>query len=255
MSNTVTDIFNWLVDYHINVNLKLAMPYIIDGSLRDRFGSPLREGSDSNSPTKGVLIVSNGQNLIFFNSLNNGMIAKPTDFAVINSRETFNAYLNHNAHSDGAYIFNGINNVMLRTPEINNNPLSLQKKFSKGFPLSEFLPRDFLHFNSNEEVDEFSIGTKTRLALKAPHAYKGTDTFQIKRSAYNSLGLGKVTHFNEQGLVEEFFLLHDPNSDGPFIDKENKIKGVYRKYDKIKGKVSKVEEFYIGYAEPSLVYA
>jgi hypothetical protein len=54
--------------------------------------------------------------------------------------------------------------------------------------------------------------------------------------------MGKVTHFNRDGLVQEFFFMYAPQSSGPFVHDTLPIIGVHRKYELIEGNLVKASE-------------
>lgn len=214
-------IFQWLVDYHYQ-NLKLCLPYIVDGKVQVR-GTPLEECYDENELYKGLLIVVNN-NVIVDKLVEDGVVlSEPEQPNIVSTREEFFSLISRQKNSDGAYILDRVNQRITKVSELNNNPKALPKQL----PIYNMVPKDFVSHTA--KLDVRNIGTKTRLAIKLPHAYEDTDTFQIKRSAYTPLGLGKVTHFNKQGLVEEFFFRHMPEAKAPLIECTG-IVGVYRKY-------------------------
>ena len=85
------------------------------------------------------------------------------------------------------------------------------------------------------------IGTKTKLAVKLPYAYDNVETYQIKATIHSPLGMGVVTHFTRDEL-EMFFLDYSPDSDGPFIEQDKGIVGVYKKYRLHENKLVPVHE-------------
>ena len=107
--------------------------------------------------------------------------------------------------------------------EFNNNP-DLQEKA----PIYSLVPSNFL--SSDGSVSPKQMGVKTRLAIKMPLAYSNTHAYQIKRTPYENTGIGKVTHFGPEGLVEEFFFRYAPEHRGSFINAKHKIIGVYRRW-------------------------
>ncbi|MFC2134855.1 hypothetical protein ACFLTH_09575 [Bacteroidota bacterium] len=85
------------------------------------------------------------------------------------------------------------------------------------------IPNDFIHEKETETPTRLDLGTKTRLAIKIPSMHEGISAYQVKLTAYGPLGLGKVTHFDYEGLQREFFFRQDKLG----------IKGVVRKYNHI----------------------
>jgi hypothetical protein len=47
--------------------------------------------------------------------------------------------------------------------------------------------------------------------------------------------MGKVTHFDSEGLLEEFYLAYMPKYKGQFLDPKHKVVGIYRYYDRSRG--------------------
>ncbi len=216
------NLFEWLVNYHMKVGLAKCLPKIVTGRMLDEEGQPLIEGSDKKTPHDGFLIVANGDTLV--NRLKEEKVIHDDNlgqFECILNEDNFRKYIQLQREMDGAFIFDGVNEKIVRVDEINNNVA-----LPDGKTLYDMVPYDF--FSYRGETGAF--GTKTRLAIRLPHGYDNTETYQIKRSSYANLGMGKVTHFNRQGLAEEFFMMHDPNNKGPFVMPEESIIGVYRRY-------------------------
>src|SRR3989344_327980 len=80
------------------------------------------------------------------------------------------------------------------------------------------------------------VGTKTDLAMVLPVSHTREDSsvhaYQIKATAHNQLGFGKVAHFGPEGLVEELFFKYAPESEGPFVCPDQKIAGIHRVYQR-----------------------
>lgn len=227
-----TRLFEWLVEHHCSHNLEQCIPYVRDGKVVPPVrGKPLTEGVDTDSMYKGVLIIANGNTLVDA-LIRDGLAERENmdpDPRKIDGKESLVEFLKEQEEEDGAFIFDGINNTLRRIFEIKNNT-----NYQAGNLLAN-IPQDFVYYDGT--APKLSrIGTKTRLAISLPHVYD-VHTFQIKRSAYTPLGIGKVTHFDKDGLAEEFFLRYDPQSKGPFVDEEHKIIGVYRKYERADGKL------------------
>ena len=224
------DLFNWLVQYHCQVNLPEALPLIEYGVVYNKKGK-YEEGTDNGCPYQGVLIIANGSTLADRLEEDKVIHDQPDPFYQISNSGKFFDYLNRQATDDGAYIYDSVNERITRVAEINNGlPLP------RDFPVYEQIPGDFTSENGNLPLS--AIGTKTRLAIKMPYAYQDTEAFQIKRSRYGSLGMGKVTHFTNQGLAREFLFAYNPispddqSSPGPFIDQEQGIIGLLRTYQR-----------------------
>ena len=175
-----------------------------------------------------MLIVANGTTLADRLQEGEVILSDPEPFSPITDNENFARYLETRAQEDGAYLVDSIHNRITRVPEFNNNPNI--PGLERHIDLFQFIPHDFLSYAGDVPLSK--IGTKTRLAIRMPQFYENTETFQIKRSSYTPLGMGKVTHFTKEGLVEEIFFRYDPNSQGPFIEPEQKILAIYRQYER-----------------------
>src|SRR3989338_4295357 len=74
------------------------------------------------------------------------------------------------------------------------------------------------------------VGTRGLIAIEIPLVYPEAHVFQIKQTRYGELGVGKVIHTNEHGLVEEFFFVPSGSELQDTLDPRNTIQGIYRKY-------------------------
>src|SRR3989344_651756 len=210
------DIYNGLVGYHATVSLDRCLSSLRGGVYHDSEG-PLMEGFDRRAPAhNGFIIIANGDTLV--GKLKGaGMVFDDLGgFVPVRNRESLFRYLEDNAHADGAYIFNGVDRSITRVSEVINNPASLPPEFD----MFSMIPKDFVSYDGS--VSNTNIGTKTRLAIRLPHAYEDTETFQVKRSPYGPTRMGKVTHFTRDGLKEEFF----------FDYQGGEVVGVYREYER-----------------------
>ena len=218
------ELFDWLVGYHCKENLERCLPYLKQGRAYDASDSLIQEGEE-NEHYKGVLIVSNGKTLASKLSQGGVIHDDPEDleFFTLQNKEDLASYLTLQRQKDGAYIFDGVNNQITRVGELNNNPSSLRER-----KIYSMAPPDFLSYDGSIPLRE--MGTKTRLAIKMPLAYQDTSSYLIKRSAFGNTGLGKVAHFGQNGLMQEFFFEHKPDYQGSFINPEHKIVGVYRRW-------------------------
>lgn len=225
-----TELFRGLVEFHSRYNLERCLPYINNGRLSYPWrAEPLEEAFDENELCKGVLVIANGETLV--DRLVGHGLAKVEDigeFSSVYGIEEFIQHVSSQKNFDGAYIYDGINKRIAKVSELNNNPENLPYN---SWVMKTSLPYDFVDEDGKLNPLEH-IGMKTRLAIKIPHAFKGVEAYQIKRSAYTSLGLGKVTHFTHEGLMEEFF----------FRPCGNEIEGVYRSYKRVGGEVVREEE-------------
>jgi hypothetical protein len=228
------DLFRLLVDYHMGVNLEMCLSHIEDGRVLGTAGNALKENRDRFAqPYQGILILADGEKLAK-NLIEDEVVLDEEigGFSLVADRNAFFDYLSldENSDVDGSYVFDSANSTFVKVEELNNNPRGLHEKLRKGFSMFDWVPGNFFSYSATESKGS-KVGCKTRLAIKAPHAYKNVETFQIKRSPYTSFGMGKVTHFNRQGLVEEFFFMYDPRNKGPFIKPKLGIVGVYRQYE------------------------
>ncbi len=219
-------LFSWLVDYHCGVNVEQCLPYMREGTVHNAGGRPLEEGVEENEHYKGLLIVANGDTLADKLSAGGVIHDDPDelDFVRIAQPADLFQYLSRQRNSDGAYIVNGKKGEITRVSEVNNGlrvPGSIYDQ----------VPADFVSYDGKVPV-RGNLGTKTRLAIKMPLAYGETNTFQVKRTAYGNTGIGIVTHFGPQGLMEEFFLRHNPSSAGSYLWPKQHLIGVHRRYER-----------------------
>lgn len=220
------DIFSSLVRYHTEVNLPACLPYVRNGELYSPAGRRLQEGSDKDQLYHGFLIVANGDTLV--DKLFHERIVlddTPPKFHSVPTRSDLFSYLSRQEENgdDGAFVYDSKNGRIGHVIELNNTPGKLGEQ--QNYPLSYAVPADFFTSTGQQKP----LGTKTRVAIKLPRAYPEVHAFQIKRSAYGSLGMGKVTHFNRDGLAEEYFLRFNQDTQG--------IDGVYRTYKSEGGRV------------------
>ncbi|MEK6901433.1 MAG: hypothetical protein AABX37_03765 [Nanoarchaeota archaeon] len=222
------DLFDWLVRYHVDTNLAAALPYIREGNLL------VTEGEENNW-AKGCLVVSDGQTLAE-RLLGDKIILDRTapEFKPVQNYDTFFEFLQHHGAMDGSFVYDGSNFRMARVARLKNSSPALDAVRDRAL---ELIPPDFV-FQGQEEFTwwdyDDSIGTKTDLAILIPPAYStpgsNVHAYQVKRTGFGALGMGKVTQFGQQGLEQEFFLRQDHSSIGPFIDSELGIVGVHRTY-------------------------
>ncbi len=238
-----SNLFEWLMYYQCRSNLEPCLRWIVDGTLRHPDGlDPFEEGEEADGIRNyvGLLIISDGRNLL--DMLRQDKIVYEEDVAKAHDDDGFvkvttagelSDYLDMVGKRDGAYVYDGDDNEITRVYEFTNRHPNLER-----VPLLDFIPDNFFEYNGCTPPERKQIGTKTRLAIRLPQAYENIQTYQIKRTAYASLGMGKVTHFDNSGLREEFFLMHAPGLEGaPYISAEKGIIGVYRDYVQRDGKV------------------
>ncbi|MBS3175638.1 hypothetical protein J4457_00175 [Candidatus Woesearchaeota archaeon] len=226
------DLFSLLVRYHIEHNLPPSLPHVTRRSkLRLPNGGLSVEGATENPYQQGLLIIADGETLADRLQKTRVILGGVPEFQKIADWESFRNYLESQDGVDGAYLMDTVNGRIAHVVELNNNPDN-----TEPLELSDLLPDNFLSCDGNVPVS--NVGTKTRLALRLPRAYstgqERVEALQIKRTAYLSLGIGKVTRITPEGLAEEFFFEHDPNpkSEGPFINKKYGIVGIHRTYER-----------------------
>ena len=245
------DLFEWLVQYHINTNLQPNLKHLSQGRYTSPRGKAVLEGEE-NDDTTGCLILANGDSLVRRLQEEKIILDRvPPKFIQTEDYTSFKAFLDKNEKKDGAFVYDGKNNTITRISRFANHAEGMD-----GIRDSyrKFLPANFVYEEAvamtPEDYDDH-IGTKTDLSMVLPIARTTNDSkvnaYQVKRTAYGQTGLGKVTHFGPQGLKEEFFFHYDPTSNGPFIDEEHGIVGVYRSYERNeKGELVKVLEQLVG---------
>ena len=232
------DIFTTLVRYHITYNLPNALEFFDGERICDSKGNPLVEGSDKDVPHDGFLLVADGDTLTNRLQKDNIVLDQTLEDCVkVDSEEGLMQFLYEHTNVDGAYVCNTSNDTVRRVREFNNN--------IKVNPKNK-LPSNFYKSDGVSDEENMRLtGTKTSLAMKAPWDYtksnysyierirnylfgkkvdKDVESFQIKRSAYGKLGMGKVTHFKHDGLHQEFFFRYDKNREA--------IMGVHKIYDR-----------------------
>lgn len=216
------NIFEWMVEYHCKNNLKNCIPYIKNGRVYSN-GKAVKEGEE-NDLYQGVLIVANGNTLL--RKLIDKKLILPEDMGEsfkINGIDDFFKCIDRQKNKDGAFIYDSIDKKMINAYSINNNTgIADTPKF-----FANMFPKDFVYSDSRG-VQRKDIGTKTKLAVELPLIYDNINTYQIKRTGYTNLGIGKVTHFDKDGLKKEFFFRCGSHP----IGEGYKIMGVNKEYIK-----------------------
>jgi|SRR3989344_2561038 len=232
------DIFDTLLRYHSERNLAKCLPYIKDGVILSPANhyKPVEEGLE-NKEYDGILILKNGDTLIKKLVDDNLIDKRDVDTSKnVNTIDNFFNFLENRKDEDGVYVYESSKKLIMRVSKITYPGREIEGK----------IPLDFIYFNGanfSREDDiwvelRHRLGTKTRLAIELTQHYQDIEAFQIKRSSYTQLGMGKVTHFNKNGLNREFFFMVPKNPElhqDEFIDPEHKIIGVYREYGKDNG--------------------
>ncbi|MBN2567441.1 hypothetical protein JXB02_05145 [Candidatus Woesearchaeota archaeon] len=219
-------LFGWLVDFHIERNLPRALRFFREGSIRDDDGNRYRLDGE-NERYYGAIIISDGENIadrlvrieVIHSDAIDGYTAIPT-------REAFMGYLGENLNRDGSFVYDSVNRGITRVAKVNNEPKALNERL-KGSDLrfDRRLPPDFIAEDGSIEVKRTNLGLKTQLAAELTYAFPDMRIYQIKRTPYGGLGMGKVTQFSGQGLLQEFFFRAVPEKEG------YSILGIHRQYE------------------------
>ena len=216
------DIFGWLVDYHCSVNLQECLPHIQEGRVIGHKGRAYAQGEENKHYT-GTVIIANGDTLAD-RLIEDGVVLNPptreelyAKFRQSETMQTFHSYLAEQPE-DGAQIYDGVNKRIAHVKTFNNSPPRVQKPADLG----TLVAKDFASTDGSVPARD-GIGNRTYIAMIIPHGYDNTEGFQIRQSAYGTLGMGKVVHFvRGQGVKQEFFLEYDVTRG---------IVGVHRTYD------------------------
>lgn len=224
-------IFRWLVERHIMYNLPRAVSHLHEGRItHPSTEDPLQEGSDEGQMYHGLLIVSipGLAGILQDHDLIDRESGQSTPlFDVVSTQEELFALLDTQYGQDGVYLMDEHGRIAL-FPEVNNRVSSLSG--IKRKTLDQLLPADFVAESGNPTLE--SIGTKTRLALRLVQAFAGSHAYQIKESAYGSLGMGKITHITTEGLQEEVVLQHVPRGNVEYVNPEHPIAALHKTYDR-----------------------
>ena len=279
---TTMDIFKALVEYHCTKNLAnwLNQSEICVQTKTLKANYQLEEGWSENNHTKGALILATNSNLV--NYLRDAYVVidgKPLD----SEREWYKArnlnaleeIIEAKASHDSSFVFDLNSNMISKIFEFNND-----RRLVKEF--YEYIPQDFLSLK--EQIDLSHVGSaKTKNAIRLPVHYmenvigtmnKGekikdyhineliqdnpdfiselsaNDTFEtylLKTTPYGNVRMGKVAHFDHNGLVKEFFFLHDPKYEAAqtnpqlYINPELHIVGVLKNYRHADGRPNLVK--------------
>jgi len=230
-------LFEWLVMYHFDKNLKPRWDYLSKENL------PFAPEGEEVEGSVGCLIIENGDTLAD-RLRDEGIILDRNHpkFNPVANYDSFDNYLIKNGKKDGAFIYDSLNERIARISRLSNNTPKMSEVREYQINL---IPNDFIFNGTTEELTEHDIdehlGTKTDLAMVIPEAYTTNEShvqaYQIKRTAYGRIGLGKVTHFAEGGLQREFFFDYVPTENG-----DSELMGIYRTYHQQNGKVELLAE-------------
>ena len=208
-------------------------------------GKHPQEGSDSFMPYHGFLVLANGPTILkelidekMINDVSDdrdGLDNLLRDYhgsRRLLSKGDFLEFLEREEiyGEDGAYVFNSRTGEVVRVSSLNNSSPT-----PEGFYLRSRVPDDFVHYGGSK--GQMKLGTKTSVAIRVPVTIPNIETFQVKRSAYGKLGMGKITHFDHYGLVEEAFFE---------TDRSGEIFCCYRKYKSENGKLYKTNDVIVG---------
>ena len=251
------NLFEDLVDYHVTRSLEKCLPFIENGKILNpniSQRSPFRQGFGENKLYAGTLLVSDGNRLLTSLIRDNRVKQHSdhlSDFVQIEGTDGLAEYFDSltmpgdDPSIEGAFIYDSLEGKIARVYEIGNmdheKPIDRAVRYiaalfgrrqeQPGF--ADALPPDFCSYDQSVPVEGKSIGTKTRRAIDIPRTYSNirAQAYQIKQTAYTEFGMGKVTHFDKDGLNEEFFFMHEPSS----LSSENphSIIGVYRAYERL----------------------
>jgi len=228
---TNSEIFDWLVRFHSTINLEKFIqeyqPEWIDETLELRKDKPIIEG-ETEIDYKGILVLTDGEGILE-RLVKHGLVMEGDHTAPVQIRtyDDFRTYITETQQSpDGAYVLDKWRGEISRIGRYYDHGLSAKDYLGS-------LPHGFFKYHSNDELEMPYIGLKTRVAIAAPKERKvpHIEAFQIKRTAFAlPLGMGKVVHFNKEGVVEEYFMRFDPSYQGRFIDPELAIVGEKHTY-------------------------
>ncbi len=117
----------------------------------------------------------------------------------------------------------------------------------KDAKLLGLFPPYFLSFQGGVTLDtERQVLEATdpmlRMAAAIPTQVKGIESYILHEGIFGdpNLGLGRVLHFGERGLIEEFFFLFDPPGfslpEGTYPDQKFRVVGIKRVYSRSNGR-------------------
>ncbi len=252
------EIFNWLVREHVGRDWINVRKHVENGILTSVKVVP---GNTENPYYGGILLFAKGKKFAANLKKMNIVLAGRMNVSYnISTFDRFSRYCKKFRVEDGATVIDKSSELAYHVSVFNNNPQifwTFKERWNfafkgvyKTYKIGKMLPSDFTdHKGVNKVGDSMElIGNKTYVAIVLPQAYPKVHTFQIKRTAYTPLGMGKVTHFDSEGLLEEFYLAYMPKHKGKFLDSAHKVVGIYRYYDRSRG-VKKIfrRELIIGF--------
>ena len=230
--------FEWMVQHHIGTNLPKCLPYLEGGRIHQD-GAPLQEGIDENKLYQGTLVVADGEGLIQRLKDNRMAWGVGKTHTTVRDAADLSSYLTAIENPDGGHVYDSVRGLMTGVKHF-RDPANLPQDFDPydiEF-LRTVLPKDF----SSSDGSNLDVGNRGLVGLAVPLGYSEAHVFQIKQTAYGELGIGKVVHFSNQGLVEEFFFAPCEDQLQNTLDPMNAVQGVYRAYSKAGNKPVRVTE-------------
>ncbi len=238
-------LFEWLVKYHIDSNLKegLENEVVKDGIMHFQ-GKNGKEvlavvGDENGQPWyKGLLLLTNGSDIADILKEANVILVdpkRPISFVDVKDDTIFYDFLRDLTRKDNAVIHDSIAGRITKA-RLNNNSPSLENIVSE-----DILPFDYLSedrsFPLYNEYNWTNLGNRSDVAVKASRGvldsekkYHPVDAYLIKHTIYNNLGFGPVVKISKNEMLL-FFFKYLPEYSGPFIDDEHKIGGVLKTYN------------------------
>jgi len=183
--------------FHINYNAKNQLISLLQNP------SIALNGAENKSQV-GAAFIANGA-AVLNRMVALEMIAQEDidDSIAIPSQSAFETYMLEKGEEDGCHVIDSASNEINRVGEIYADKCP---EFKDAKYFTSRVPTDFVTPGGLESIKLGNIGTKTRLVMRAPFLLEGVSGFQIKRTQYGPLGLGKVTWFDKLGLYKEFFM-------------------------------------------------
>jgi hypothetical protein len=227
MTNDI--LFDKMIGYHVNENL---MPFIKNNpdyaSPKKIISALEKEGSDEGVTQKGFLVIANGSTLV--DRIKEGDFitdSDPPEKHEVPTLDLLISFIKNNIGEDGAFLYDGENKEIRQVQGYENNNSLIRKIRAQKIETS-IIPPNFIYHKADALTSKAlkKIGRKTDLAMFLPIAYSNEHSdvgaFQIKRSRFGPLGLGKVTYFKSDGLHKEFYF---------DLDNKGNIIGVTREYE------------------------
>jgi len=256
------DFIWWLLKFQVENNLeesfrKSSRTNGLEEVITGDDGRSLRENTET-PYHPGLLFLANGVASL------NKLIKKRwvpydreediSEFDNVKDYRDFAEYIKRVTESGGegtAYAFNAEHQKITAVPEFTNSPESpfynrITRKVNqmlgrKNESLVDAVPGDFLSLKKEIPVSGNRLGTKTGIAIRLSRDNSDVHAYQVRRTVYGELGLGKVTWFDQDGLREEIYLDRKANALA-YIDPERKIVAIHRSYRDMKGEPFRDED-------------